>query len=135
MGYRALADLTVVLHLGFIAFVVCGVFLVVRWPRLLIPHLGCVVWGAYTEFTATVCPLTPLENHFRRLAGEAGYAGGFIEHYLWPLIYPAGLTPAIQVGLGIGVLVLNAAGYTLLWRRWRRGRLESTPSSPGRPRP
>ena len=135
MGYRALADLTVLLHLGFVLFVVFGVLLVARWPRLLPGHLACAGWGAYTEFTSTVCPLTPLENHFRHLAGEAGYEGGFIAHYLWPLIYPAGLTPTIQVGLGIGVLVLNAAGYAFLWRRRRRARLESTAPSSGQPAP
>jgi hypothetical protein len=135
VGYRALADLTVVLHLGFILFVVFGVLLVARWPRLLPGHLVCAAWGAYTEFTGTVCPLTPLENQFRRLAGEAGYEGGFIGHYLWPLIYPAGLTPTIQVGLGVGVLALNAAGYAFLWHRRRRARLESTPPSPGQSAP
>lgn len=135
MGYRALADLTVLMHLGFIGFVVLGVVLVARWPRLLPVHLACAAWGAYTEFTSTVCPLTPLENHFRHLAGEAGYQGGFIAHYLWPLIYPAGLTPSIQVGLGVGVVALNAAGYAFLWRRWRQARLESTASSPGQQPP
>lgn len=135
MGYRALADLTVLIHLGFIVFVVVGVALVARWPRLLPVHLVCAGWGAYSEFTSTVCPLTPLENHFRRLAGEVGYEGGFIAHYLWPLIYPAGLTPSIQVGLGIGVVALNTAGYAFLWRRRRRARLESTAPSRGQPTP
>lgn len=124
-----LADLTVLVHLGFIVFVVIGVLAVARWPRLLPVHLACAVWGAYTEFTSTVCPLTPLENRFRRLAGEAGYQGGFIEHYIWSLIYPAELTPAIQAGLGIVVVAVNVTGYTLLWRRWRRGRLVSRPIS------
>lgn len=129
MGYRALADLTVLLHLGFILFAVLGVVLVARWPKLLPVHLVCAAWGAYTEFTSTVCPLTPLENHFRRLAGQAGYQGGFIEHYIWSLIYPAALTPAIQVGLGVAVVAVNVVGYGLLWRRRRRARLESIPSS------
>lgn len=120
MGYRLLANLTVLVHLGFILFVVAGGFLLLRWPRLWPAHLGCAAWGAYTEFTATVCPLTPLENHFRRLAGEAGYAGGFIEHYIWSLIYPPGLTPSIQLGLGVGVVVINLVAYVLFW--FRRGR-------------
>lgn len=135
MGYRALADLTVLVHLAFIVFVVLGVLLVMRWPRLLPVHLACAVWGAYTEFTGTVCPLTPLENRFRHLAGGAGYAGGFIEHYLWPLIYPAGLTSATQLGLGIGVVAINTAGYLLLWRRHRDARLESNPTPPAGPGP
>jgi hypothetical protein len=132
VGSRALADLTVLVHFAFILFVVFGVLLVMRWPRLLPVHLTCALWGAYTEFTSTVCPLTPLENHFRHLAGQAGYAGGFIEHYVWSLIYPVGLTPAIQVGLGIGVVLINVTGYTLVWRRRRRAQLESIPTPRGR---
>jgi len=132
VGYRALADLTVLVHLGFIGFVVFGVLLVACRRWLLPLHVTCAAWGAYSEFTGTICPLTPLENHFRQLAGQAGYEGGFIEHYLWPLIYPAGLTPSIQVGLGVVVVVVNAAGYALLWRRWRRARLQSNPTPSGR---
>jgi hypothetical protein len=119
MGFRLLADLIVALHAAFILFVVGGVGLVVRWPRLLPVHLVCVAWGAYTEFTGTVCPLTPLENQFRRLAGESGYTGGFIEHYLIPVIYPAGLTPRIQLMLGLLAIGVNLIGYAALWRRRR----------------
>ena len=120
MGYRLLADLTVVAHGVFVLFVVAGVLLVARWPRLLPLHLLCVVWGAYTEFTGTVCPLTPLENHFRRLAGQSGYAGGFIEHYVIPVIYPAGLTPRVQLVLGVLAVAVNVVAYALLWRRRAR---------------
>ena len=76
------------------------------WAAL---HLPAVAWGAFTEFTGTVCPLTPLENSFRRAAGAAGYEGGFIEHYIVPLIYPAGLTPRVQVVLGLVVLARQRA--------------------------
>jgi hypothetical protein len=69
-----------------------------------------------------VCPLTPLENHLRRLGGEAGYAGGFVEHYLLPVLYPAGLSREIQLGLGIFVVVLNVTVYTVVWRRRARRR-------------
>lgn len=119
MGFRLLADLTVALHAAFLLFVVGGVVLVARWPKLLVVHVLCVAWGAYTEFTFTVCPLTPLENHFRRLAGESGYAGGFIEHYVIPVIYPRGLTPGIQLGLGFLAIGINLVGYAVLWRRRR----------------
>lgn len=119
MGYRLLADLTVVAHTAFVLFVVGGALLVAKWPRLLPVHLVCVVWGAYTEFTGTVCPLTPLENHFRRLAGESGYAGGFIEHYVIPVIYPAGLTPGLQLALGVLAVAVNVVAYAVLWRRRR----------------
>jgi hypothetical protein len=94
--------------------------LVARWRRLLPVHLLCAAWGAWSEFTGTICPLTPLENHFRRLAGTSGYQGGFIEHYLIPVIYPAGLTSELQTVLGLAVVMVNGLGYGLLWRRWHR---------------
>jgi len=119
---RLLADVVVLLHGAFILFVVGGVVLVGRWRRLLPVHLLCAGWGAWSEFTGTICPLTPLENHFRRLAGHSGYQGGFIEHYLIPVIYPTGLTTRLQTGLGLIVVVVNFMGYGLLWRRWHRSR-------------
>jgi hypothetical protein len=94
--YRLLADLVVVVHLGFVAFVVAGGLLVLRWPRLAWAHLPCAVWGALIEFAGWVCPLTPLENDLRRLGGEAGYEGGFVERYLTSVLYPHGLTRTHQ---------------------------------------
>lgn len=115
------ADAVLLLHLAFILFVVLGGLLVLRWPRLALLHLPAVAWGATVECLQLLCPLTPLENRLRRLAGERGYEGGFIEHYLEPLIYPAGLTPGIQLGLGALVLLINLVPYGLLLRRLRRG--------------
>lgn len=120
MVYGLLADLVVLLHGAFVLFVVLGVFLVARWRRLLPVHLACAAWGAYVEFAGILCPLTPLENHFRRLAGEAGYSGGFIQHYVVPLLYPGELTERAQVALGFGVVVVNLTAYFILWRRWHR---------------
>lgn len=122
MLWRLLADALVVFHLAFIVFVLLGGLLLLRWPRLIWLHLPAVAWGMTVEFLHLLCPLTPLENHFRQLAGGAGYEGGFIEHYLIPLIYPAGLTPQIQVWLGAIVLLLNVAVYAWLLRRWLRRR-------------
>jgi hypothetical protein len=120
VGYSLLADMTVVLHGLFVLFVVCGGFAVLRWPRLALLHLPAVTWGVTVELTGWVCPLTPMENHFRRLAGEVGYSGGFIQHHLEPLLYPLGLTAAHQLFLGLGALAINVAIYGLLW--WRRCR-------------
>jgi hypothetical protein len=121
MSPRLLADALVGAHLAFIAFV-CGGGLLVLWRRAwAVLHLPAVAWAAWIEFTGTICPLTPWEQALRREAGEAGYAGGFIEHYVVPLVYPPGLTPALQVALGIAVLALNGVVYALAWRRWRRG--------------
>lgn len=117
MLYRALADLVVVLHLGFVLFVVLGGLLALRWPRAAWIHLPAALWGAGIEFVQGICPLTPLENRFRSLGGEAGYAGGFVEHYLLPVLYPAGLSQNVQWGLGIFVILLNVAIYTIVWRR------------------
>jgi hypothetical protein len=120
MGYRLLADATVAFHVAFIAFVVLGGLLVLRKRWVAWLHLPAVAWVVYLELAGAICPLTPLENALRSRAGQAGYEGGFIEHYAIPLIYPAGLTPHIQVILGVAVLLLNAGVYALLWRRRRR---------------
>lgn len=115
--HRLLADGLVVFHFLFIVFVLFGGLLVVRYPRLAWLHLPAVAWGAVTELTGWICPLTPWEQELRRKAGQSGYAGGFIEHYLIPVIYPAGLTPTIQVVLGVVVVAVNAGVYRWLWRR------------------
>ena len=121
MSYRLLADAVLLLHLGFILFVVFGALLLHRWPRLCWLHLPAVLWGAYAELSGTICPLTPLENRLRELGGQAGYPGGFVEHYLWPLIYPAALTREMQIGIGLGVVAINLFAY-LWWLRRRRSR-------------
>jgi Protein of Unknown function (DUF2784) len=120
VAYRWLADATVALHLAFILFVVFGGFLAWRKAAWAWVHLPAVAWVAIIEFTGAICPLTPLENALRERAGDAGYSGGFIDHYLLPIVYPAGLTPQFQVVLGIAVVVLNVVVYWWLWRR-RRG--------------
>jgi hypothetical protein len=96
--------------------------LVLRHRGWAVLHLPAVAWGAFTEFTGTVCPLTPLENSLRRGAGDAGYAGGFMEHYVIPLIYPEALTPRLQVVLGLAAIAINLVVYAVVWRGLRRGR-------------
>lgn len=120
MLYRLLADALVVLHGAFVLFVVFGGFLVLWKTRLAWLHIPAALWGTYIEFTGKICPLTPLENHFRQLAGERGYAEGFIEHYLIPLMYPDGLTQDIQTMLGLVVLAINLVAYGLVMRRMFR---------------
>lgn len=120
MLYRLLADLVLVVHLIFIAFVVAGGFAAVRWPRLAWAHVPCFVWGALIEFAGWICPLTPLEVRLRIASGQAGYSGGFIERYLLPIIYPGALNREIQIWLGLSVLALNAVAYAWLLRRLRR---------------
>jgi hypothetical protein len=118
MFYRALADLLVALHFAFVLFVILGGFLVHWRSWLAWLHIPAAVWGALIEFRGWICPLTPWEQQLRQRAGEAGYTGGFIEHYLLPVLYPAGLTPGIQRTLGLFVIGINAVAYgTLLWAR------------------
>lgn len=119
MPYRLLADLVVGLHFLFVLFVVLGGLLVLRWPRLIRVHVPVAVYGALIEFVGWVCPLTPLENSLRARAGDQGYAGGFVEHYMLPVLYPAGLTWGVQLVLGALVVVLNIAIYWYVLRRRR----------------
>jgi hypothetical protein len=117
-----LADLVVVVHALFIVFVVAGGLLLCRWPRVAWLHLPAAAWGVLIEWFGWTCPLTPLENLLRRAAGQAGYGGGFVERYLLPLIYPVGLTPRVQLWLGLGVLAINVALYAWWWRRRQAAR-------------
>ena len=130
MLYRFLADLLVLLHLTFVLFVVAGGFLVLRRPRVALVHLPVAAWGAFVELSGRICPLTPLEVRFRALGGEAGYFGGFVEHYLLPVLYPMGLDRSEQIWLGVFVIALNLAIYLVCARRWRRSRGASQPEGP-----
>lgn len=122
---RLLADLIVVIHLAFVAFVAAGAILVLRWPRLAWVHLPAAAWGAAIEFAGWICPLTPLENWLRLRGGAAGYRGGFVEHYIIPVLYPGNLTRGVQIALGTAVVVVNVGAYGWLVYRARsraRGR-------------
>ena len=114
MIYSFLADLLVVFHLVFILYVIAGALLIFKWPKTLWLHLPSCFWGMTVEFTGWICPLTPWEFQLRRLAGEEGYTGSFIEHYLIPIIYPSGLTREVQMVLGGTVLIVNLSLYTLI---------------------
>jgi hypothetical protein len=122
VSYRVLADLVVMVHAAFVVFVVLGGLLVlwnVRWAWI---HLPAGIWGAVAEFGGKVCPLTPLENYLRNQAGERGYTGGFIEHYIFPLLYPVGLTRDTQFLFGVIVVAINLVAYGIIVVRARRTR-------------
>jgi hypothetical protein len=119
---RVAADAVVIIHLLFILFVMLGGLLVLRWRWLSLAHLPAVIWGAAVEFTGWLCPLTPLENSLRRASAQSGYSGGFIEHYIIPLIYPAGLSRDIQFFLGAIVVIVNLGVYVLVLRRFLKAR-------------
>jgi hypothetical protein len=116
-----LADVIVLVHLAFILFVAVGGLLVLRWPRLAWVHVPAVVWGALIELADWICPLTPLENRLRATAAEEAFAGGFIDQYIMPIVYPAGLTRGMQLTLGAAVIAVNLVVYgSLVFRRKRR---------------
>jgi hypothetical protein len=117
MLFRVLADVAVVLHVGFVLFVVVGGVLVMRWPRVAWVHLPAAAWGAWVEFAGWVCPLTPLENALRTRGGEAAYTSSFVEQYLMPILYPAVLSRELQYVLGALVLIVNALVYAFVLRR------------------
>jgi Protein of Unknown function (DUF2784) len=117
MNYGLLADLVVAIHGLFVVFAVLGGLLALWRPWIALVHIPAALWGAYVEFAGQICPLTPLENRFRELGGEAGYTGGFIAHYITPLIYPEGLTREIQFWLGTFVVAINLLAYGLLARK------------------
>jgi hypothetical protein len=120
MIFRWLADAVALLHAAFVVFVILGGFLVLRWPRVAWFHVPAAIWGVLIEYAGWICPLTPIENAFRERAGQAGYSGGFIEHYVLGALYPAGLTREIQWVLGGLVLLINLLVYGSIWIRWRR---------------
>lgn len=116
------ADAVVLVHLAFVVFVAAGGLLVLRFPKLALLHVPALLWGAWIEVTGGICPLTPLENELRRSAGEAGYASGFIEHYVYPVLYPPGLTRGTQLVLAALLVALNLAVYGRLLVRRRQER-------------
>ncbi len=122
MFSRFAADIIVLAHLAFILFAAVGGLLVLRWPKLAWAHVPAVVWGALIELAGWICPLTPLENRLRAAAGDSAYAGGFIDQYIMPIVYPAGLTRGMQLTLGAAVIAVNLIVYgSLVFRRKSEG--------------
>ena len=126
MSWSLLADAVVVLHFSTTLFIIFGGFL--AWLRrwVLYLHVPALAWGCWVELSSQICPLTPLENTLRHHAGEAGYGGGFLQHYLGTVLYPPGLTHEMQWGLAALLVAVNVVAYVGVWRRWRR----SAPSGP-----
>jgi hypothetical protein len=130
MIFRLLADLVVLVHLAFVVFVVLGGLLALKWRWVIWLHLPAAIWGAMIEFGGWICPLTPLENWLRYEGGEEGYVGGFIQHYLVPVLYPDGLTRGIQIVLGVAVILFNLIVYWQIIRQARSGRSGRPPYRP-----
>jgi hypothetical protein len=122
MLYRVAADFVLLFHFAFVLFAVLGGLLVLRWPRLAWAHLPVVAWAALVEFAGWICPLTPFEVALREEGGQAGYPGGFIEHYIVALLYPNALTRETQLVLGAALVLLNVVLYGIVLLRLRRAR-------------
>jgi hypothetical protein len=116
LRYDLLADVVLVIHFTFVVFVVLGGLLVLRWPKAAYLHIPAAIWGAAIEFAGWICPLTPLENWLRRQAGGVEYSGGFIEHYVLPILYPSALSRDIQLLLGFLVIAVNLTIYGYVFR-------------------
>ncbi|MBA3013292.1 MAG: DUF2784 domain-containing protein [Proteobacteria bacterium] len=117
MVYSILANIILAAHLIFILFVVFGSLVVFykRWVFWL--HIPAVIYGSLVEFSGWICPLTPLENHVRALAGQSGYAHSFVQEYLLKTIYPEMLTRQDQIIIGCILLILNLFVYLLIFRK------------------
>jgi hypothetical protein len=118
----ALAALVALAHLAFVLFVALGGVLALRWPRVMWLHLPAAVWGVWIEWSGRICPLTPLENMLRAEAGLPPYEGDFIARWIFPVLYPQGLTREIQIALGAGVILVNVMIYAAVITRQRRRR-------------
>lgn len=118
--YEWLANLALILHFIFIAFVVLGGLLFFIFPKIIYIHLPALFWGIYIELTSSICPLTDLENWFLDQAGLITYDNTFIDHYLFPIIYPKGLTPEIQTYIGITLIVINLGVYGLILKKIKK---------------
>ena len=113
MPYRLLADAVVIFHLAVVAFVVAGGLLLLWRKWVAWVHLPTIAWVIFAECFQYVCPLTLLENWLRDRGGEVVYSGDFVEHYLIPVLYPAGLTQRVQIVFGVSILLINVVLYTI----------------------
>ena len=120
---RLAADAVLIAHLAFILFAAFGALLALRWRWIPLVQLPAAAWGVFVEATGRICPLTFLENALRVRGGANGYEESFVEHYLLGIVYPAGLTPGIQVVLAAGIVALNTAIYVVVLRRLRHDRI------------
>ena len=117
--YGLSADLLVLFHVAFVAFALFGALAVAWRPQLAVLHVPAAIWAVLVEMNAWICPLTPWEQSLRRAAGQAGYAGSFVDHYVLPILYPVHLTPRIQWVLAAVVLLVNVLLYAWVIRRGR----------------
>ena len=130
MLFQVLADIIVLIHFAFIILVAFGGLLVFRWRWIFWFHLPAVIWGMLIELAGWICPLTPLENLFRRKGGAAGYESSFVDHYILPLVYPDHLNRRMQIGLGLLVFIINLSIYGTVLIKTSARRSQICPQAP-----
>ena len=113
MIHRALARLLVLAHSAYVAFVVFGSLLVLRWPSLMLVHVVAVVWAAATLVFDLGCPLTPWEKGQWKLGGVEPYPEGFLQHHVLRARFVAEHSRASHTIAGLLVLALNVVVYSL----------------------
>lgn len=118
---RLFADIILFFHFAFVVFAIFGGLIVLYKRRVAWVHVPVVLWSSAINLAGRVCPLTPLENFFRSAAGQAGYKGGFMEHYIMPLIYPGGMPRELEIVAGVSILIWNGFMYLYIaiWARRR----------------
>ena len=114
MFYRIGADLVLLGHFLFVAFAVAGGLLVYHRPIWPLLHVPVVIWSSIVNLVSWTCPLTPLEKGLRTSAGQSGYSGGFVEHYVGRLVYPRGMPRQLELVAGVSIIVWNALVYALV---------------------
>ena len=118
--YELLANLTLFTHLIFILFVIFGGMLFFIFSKIIYIHIPSLIWGIYIEFTNSVCPLTYLENWLLYKGELSTYSNDFINNYLFPIIYPEGLTAEIQIYLGASLIVINIFIYGSIYKNFKK---------------
>ncbi|MFW6059591.1 MAG: DUF2784 domain-containing protein [Phycisphaeraceae bacterium] len=128
MFHRVLADIVLLVHAGFIAFVVFGLLLILvggmrrwqwvrnRWFR--IAHLACIGIVVLQAWLGVACPLTVWENNLRAAAGETTYPGGFFAYWVRRAIFfdlPDVLFLLLYTAFGLLVVLT----FWLVPVRWR----------------
>lgn len=119
MGYRLLTTVILLLHFGFLAYLVLGGFLTWRWPATFWTHLATASWGLTVVVARLTCPLTWAENWSRQRAGQGAPERGFIDRYLEGVIYPERYSDAVRAL----VVVVVAISWVGLLQRRRRARV------------
>jgi hypothetical protein len=109
--YRFAASLVLSAHFVFVLLAVFGGLGALIDPRWAFVHVPIVVWSSVVNLAGWTCPLTPLENRFRAAAAQSGYEGGFVQHYLWPVVYPQGMPRRLELVAGVSIVLWNAAVY------------------------